>query len=605
MVSSRNAKYYLAAAVALITLFVYLPALQNDFVDWDDNDYVFENSHIRSLDMAFFRWAFLDFHSANWHPLTWLSHAIDYALWGLNPLGHHLTNIVLHAMSTFVVVILVVRLLETSRKKRTEPGPPDSFTEPSILLAAGVTGFLFGLHPVHVESVAWVAERKDVLCALFYLLSIFSYTGYVQALNGETSQQKAFSLFFRKQYLFCLAFVFLALLSKPMAVSLPFVFLILDWYPFNRIRSLGGGRSALVEKIPFVALSLATSLVIIAAQKAGGAVVSLQHVPLSLRALVAAKSPIVYLGKMVWPLDLSPFYPYPTHASLDSLAYILPIALFVGITLACLWRVRVNKVWLAAWGYYVVTLIPVLGIVQVGRQAMADRFTYLPSLGPFLIIGLVVAKVSRKADTWAKRGLIVKTMGATVLILMVVSLSYITFRQIGIWKNSMVLWNHVIAEEPGAPLAYVNRGMIFYKMGQIDRAIEDFSMAIVLDPRGSEAYLNRGMLYGKTGRIDKAIEDLEKAMALHPPHLVAYNTLVNMGAVYADAGLVDKAFDQFNRAILMDQDQAMAYDNRGMLYAITGDKERAALDFQKACDLGDSNGCIGLQGLSRGGVNFP
>jgi len=198
-------------------------------------------------------------------------------------------------MSTFVVVILVVRLLETSRKKRTEPGPPDSFTEPSILLAAGVTGFLFGLHPLHVESVAWVAERKDVLCALFYLLSIFSYTGYVQALNGETSQQKAFSLFFRKQYLFCLAFVFLALLSKPMAVSLPFVFLILDWYPFNRIRSLGGGRSALVEKIPFVALSLATSLVIIAAQKAGGAVVSLQHVPLSLRALVAAKSPIVYL----------------------------------------------------------------------------------------------------------------------------------------------------------------------------------------------------------------------------------------------------------------------------------------------------------------------
>ena len=207
MVSSRNAKYYLAAAVALITLFVYLPALQNDFVDWDDNDYVFENSHIRSLGMAFFRWAFFDFHSANWHPLTWLSHAIDYALWGLNPLGHHLTNIVLHAMSTFVVVILVVRLLETSEKKRTEPGPPDSFTEPSILLAAGVTGFLFGLHPLHVESVAWVAERKDVLCALFYLLSIFSYTGYVQALNGETSPQKAFSLFFRKQYLFCLAFV--------------------------------------------------------------------------------------------------------------------------------------------------------------------------------------------------------------------------------------------------------------------------------------------------------------------------------------------------------------------------------------------------------------
>jgi hypothetical protein len=215
-----NTEYYVAAAVALLTLLVYLPALQNEFVDWDDNVYIFDNPYIRSLDMAFFKWAFWGFHAANWHPLTWASHALDYAVWGLNPLGHHLTSISLHALNTFLVVALVTRLLDAYNTKQNRPALNDRM----VLIAAATTGLLFGLHPVHVESVAWVSERKDVLCALFFLLSLLSYLSYVSSNTQKT-------------YLLSLGFFVLALLSKPMAVTLPVVLLILDWYPYGRIRS--------------------------------------------------------------------------------------------------------------------------------------------------------------------------------------------------------------------------------------------------------------------------------------------------------------------------------------------------------------------------------
>jgi hypothetical protein len=185
-----STQYLLAASVAFLTLLVYLPALRNEFVYWDDNLYIFENPHIRSLDASFFRWAFFDFHASNWHPLTWISHAVDYALWALNPLGHHLTNIVLHAANTFLVVLLVMRLLEVLKERTTGKGLPEFLTDQTVLIAGVVTGLLFGLHPVHVESVAWVAERKDLLCALFFLLSIMAYVKYARGQGAGVRSQK-------------------------------------------------------------------------------------------------------------------------------------------------------------------------------------------------------------------------------------------------------------------------------------------------------------------------------------------------------------------------------------------------------------------------------
>ena len=271
MKRTTNIKYYLAGFVALVTFLIYLTALRNDFINWDDGPYVYENPHIRSLNAAFFKWAFFDFYESNWHPLTWVSHAVDYAIWGLNPLGHHLTNIILHTINAFIVVFLVIRLLEAWKERTTWNGPPSFLNERAALIAAGTTGLLFGLHPVHVESVAWVAERKDLLCALFFLLSIIAYTKYASGMDKEPVNSNKAPRFFNKNYLAALGLFILALLSKPMAVSLPVVLLVLDWFPFNRIRSGRTLWAAGVEKLPFIALSLVSSIITVLAQKAGGA----------------------------------------------------------------------------------------------------------------------------------------------------------------------------------------------------------------------------------------------------------------------------------------------------------------------------------------------
>jgi hypothetical protein len=241
----------IAALIALFTFLVFLPALWNGFVNWDDQEYVYENSFIRAIDARLFRAAFLEFHSANWHPLTWISHALDYRMWGLNAAGHHLTSIVLHACNTFLVVLLVLRLVETAGNP-SQRGLPGFSSDRAILLTGGVTGLLFGLHPLHVESVAWISERKDLLCALFFLITLMTYMKYVGGLNAGNVQRHGVSRFFHTHYLYAMGFYALALLSKPMAVSLPLVLLIVDWYPLNRISSLVTLKDVIIEKLPFL-----------------------------------------------------------------------------------------------------------------------------------------------------------------------------------------------------------------------------------------------------------------------------------------------------------------------------------------------------------------
>jgi hypothetical protein len=346
---TKNHTYYLAASVSLITFAVYLSTLHHEFVEWDDAQYVVENLPIRSIDWTLIRWAFSAFHAGNWHPLTWISHALDYALWGLDPLGHHLTNAILHAVNTFLVVFLIKELLLVSSRTAINAGRSEFLSERTILITAGTTGLLFGLHPLHVESVAWVAERKDLLCALFFLLSIIAYTKYASPLSGETSPEKQSSRSYSGHYLAAFGLFILALLSKPMAVTLPFVLLILDWYPFKRIRSLRTLWTVGIEKLPFIALSLLSSVLTVLAQRAGGAIVSMESVPLSTRMLVGVKSLMVYLGKMVWPLNLSPFYPYPIDASPMSWGYLVPIVLVIGITLLCAIMAKKQRLWLSVW----------------------------------------------------------------------------------------------------------------------------------------------------------------------------------------------------------------------------------------------------------------
>ncbi len=383
--NKRRGSYYLATVVALITLAVYLPALRNDFVNFDDPIHAYNNLNIRSLNLNFFKWAFTTFDSGIWHPLTWLSHGLDYAVWGLKPLGHHLTSIIIHALNTFLVVLLSIRLLDIRRKHSEDS---TFLNKQGMLIAGGVAGLLFGVHPLHVESVAWVAERKDVLCGMFYLLGILSYLEYAQTPSKNVS-----SWLFNRFYQLSFLFFVLALLSKPMAVSLPVVLLILEWYPLQRIRSFKTLQAAVVEKLPFFALCLISSLVALSAQKAAGAMIQLTDAPLASRALVSIKALMMYLWKMAIPFDLAPLYPYPRYVVLMSFEYLSLIALAGGITLVCIYMAQRQQLWLSLWSFYLITLLPVIGIVQVGSQSMADRYTYLPSLGPFLLIGIASGRI--------------------------------------------------------------------------------------------------------------------------------------------------------------------------------------------------------------------
>jgi regulator of sirC expression with transglutaminase-like and TPR domain len=648
----RHLSSFLSVPVFFLTFVVYLSALQNEFIQWDDDLYIFGNPHIRSLDAAFFKWAFFDFYAGNWHPLTWISHALDYAVWGLNPLGHHLTNIILHALNALVVVVLAAKLLESAvyvsrpsgEKYGTFPNDPGKRPDfpsgknsspikaappPSLkmrgrresydsageggdewgrekkdraltvhdshfsLIAAATAGLLFGLHPLHVESVAWASERKDLLCALFFLLSVTAYMKYPspslkggEVVDPLPSVEKGEGR--GKWYVLSLFLFILALLSKPMAVTLPVVLLILDWYPSGRIGTLRGLWTALAEKLPFFALSLGSAVLTVFAQGAGGAIKSIEFAPLSTRVLVGFKSLIAYLWKMIWPVDLIPFYPYPKEASPGSPEYLAAIALVLGITAACVVVAKKHRLWLSVWGYYVITLIPVLGIVQVGLQSMADRYTYLPSLGPFLLMGLFAAWAwARITEKWGRRA---TYLAVTAFVVAIISLSYLTFRQTGIWRDSIVLWSYVIEREPERVLlAYLNRGIAFEKTGQIDRAIEDYDRAIAIDPLYYEAYNNRGVLYGQEGKFDLAIEYFNKSIGINPDNEEAY---VDRGIAYALSGRHDRALEDFNRAIQLNQNSAEAYYNRGSLHLRTGDKDLALTDFQKACDLGKEDGCV-------------
>jgi hypothetical protein len=575
-------KYYLAASVSLITFSVYLASLRNDFVIWDDDTYVFDNPYIRSFDLSLFKWAFFDFYAANWHPLTWLSHALDYAVWGLDPWGHHLTNNILHAVNTFLVVLLVVKIMEVVSRGEAVPRPKRGrFTEsplqknPSIagmtnqfslatdtkavLIAAATTGLLFGLHPIHVESVAWVAERKDLLCALFFLLSIMMYMSYVSHKTLRT-------------YLFTFTFFTLALLSKPMAVSLPIILLMLDWYPLNRITSFKTCRTALLEKLPFIALSITSSILTILAQKTGGTMELMELVPLSARLLVASNALIAYLCKGVLPFNLTPYYPYPEKVLLLTLEYFLPLILVVGISATCIVFFKKQKVWLAVWVYYIVSLVPVLGIVQVGKQAMADRYTYLPGLGPFLIIGLIAAWGLTKAGAVKRWGLVLRLLSAVMAFSVFISISHLTIEQISIWRNTLSLWSYVIEKEPErVPIAYMNRGKVYYQMGQLNKAMEDYDKAVTLKPFDPNYYHNRGLIFAEMRQFDKAIADYDYALAL----------------------------DQ--RGVENFVGRPFCFLARGLAYLAIGQRGLAVSDLKRACELGNNIGCNELQVLLRTG----
>ncbi|NTW57718.1 MAG: tetratricopeptide repeat protein [Nitrospirae bacterium] len=591
-------KLFIACSVAVVTFIVFLPALQNGFItNWDDDAYVYENSFIRSPDMRLLKSAFCGFHAANWHPLTWLSHALDYALSGLNPRGHHLTNNILHALNTAVVVYLVMTLMAVFKRNEENTWASPSFIPDRMIgITGAVTGLLFGLHPLHVESVAWIAERKDVLCAFFFLLALLMYVGYADAAIGRGRP------FLNKRYLLSLGFFAPALMSKPMAVTLPFVLLIFDWYPFRRIRSLKTLRMASFEKLPFLVLSLITSILTIFAQKAGGAMKSIEAIPFASRLMVAAKSLIAYLVKMLVPANLVPYYPYPKDTSIFSFEYFVPMVLVVGITAACIVLKNRYGLLVSAWSYYMITLLPVLGIMQVGDQSMADRYTYLPSLGPFLVIGVIAGNFYEKGSISNRWGTLSKMAVLFVAMTTLVALSYVTRKQIGIWKNGIIFWNYVIEKEPErTSLARMNLGNAYSSNGQIDLAIEQYQIVLRLKPDDAKTHNNLGNAYSSKGFVDLAIGHYQTALRLKPDDAKIHN---NLGNAYSSKGLLDMAIEQYRIALRLKPEYAEAYYHLGNAYLSKGlvdlaiEQYRMALRLQSDYAVAYNN--LGAAYLSKG-----
>jgi hypothetical protein len=357
-------------------------------------------------------------------------------------MGHHLTSIILHGLNTFLVVIICFLFIDYGKKNKETTFLQDNkegFLN-TALIGAVLTGLFFGLHPLHVESVAWVSERKDVLCAFFYLLSILMYVQYVKS---RTQRKKLYSL--------CILLFILSLMSKPMAVSFPFVLIILDVYPFQRLsfkHALTTERFVLLEKVPFILLSALSSILTIAAQQTGGGLKSLVLHPLEDRSLVALRAFGFYLYKIFWPTGLVPLYPYPLEISFLNAQVMASFIVVTAITVMCILQWKTRKVFAATWTYYVVTLFPVLGIVQVGSQAAADRYMYLPSLGPFLLIALACVVLYEKGAAKKRSPRLIKVCGLFLCLLITCILSYLSIQQIQTWKNSAILWKTEIEQFP-------------------------------------------------------------------------------------------------------------------------------------------------------------
>ena len=507
----KDMKIWAGALLAGLTTFVvFLPALRNGFLELDDVGYIVDNRHIAALNGNTVVWSFTHFYEANWHPLTMLSLALDRQLWGENPFGFHLTNIVLHSATVFLSCFLFASLLE---KSSTERGAAERRGRDRNLVAAGsvAAALFFGLHPLRVESVVWASERKDVLCIFFVTASLWWHLRYVERRSARP--ERGFPAF--GAYWMTLVSASLALLSKPVAVSLPLVLLIVDWYPLARITGRDSFRGALTEKAPLLLMAAGSALLTISAQHEPMSL--LAGLTLSSRLLIACKAAIFYLWKTVWPASLAPYYPHPGNVAETAAAEYLPYAAGVVALSAAAVVSRGRRVWPASWLYFLVTLAPMLGIVQTGGQWMADRYSYLPSLGLSLLWGAGVTSLIRRMRKKGHPAIAALVIG--VAASQVVCYAVATERLIPVWRSTETVATREIGLFPHqAGAAYDARARYRFKAGEYAEALEDIDEALAIARRRgfAEKYsglsMTRAGILVRLGRLQEALDAADWAI---------------------------------------------------------------------------------------------
>ena len=575
-------------ALGLITLALYLPAVRHGFVEYDDQQYVTDNPHVQAgLSGDGVKWAF-GFHAGNWHPLAWLSHMLDCQLFGARVGGHHLTSILLHTASTLLLFLVLHRMT-------------------GALWRSAAVAALFAWHPLHVESVAWVSERKDVLCAFFWMLTLWCYA---KCVTPDTKPAVSrFTFHVSRYYWLSLLFFALALMAKPMAVTLPFVLLLLDYWPLSRIQNskfkIQNFLTLMVEKIPFFAGSIGVCLLTLHAQQI--AIVSTAGLTLPQRFAHTLAAYNHYFWAMFWPRGLAVYYPYVINLPLATV--ILSGTVVALITLLAAKYFRSRPWFIVGWLWFLGTLVPVIGLVQVGDQAWADRYTYLP------LIGLFVAVVWLAAE-FMKNQIVLRTCAVTAGVAMLTATSL----QLRHWKNTWTLFDHAnkvthenymaitvlasqlakqgkldeavalyhtaLSYQPTFPETHFFLGNAFDQLGQPDEAVAEYEKALWFKPMQEQTHIFLGIVLGKQKKYAEAITHYEAALVINPESAVTHN---NLARIFHTQGRLDDASEHYSAALKLDPKLALAHNNLGILLLQKNNLADGTVQLREALRLNPTN----------------
>jgi len=571
--------------LSLAVIATFWQVRNHAFIHLDDGEYITDNIHVHTgLSWDNITWAFTSTHAANWHPLTWLSHMLDCELFGLNPKGHHLNSVLFHLLNSLLLFLLLKRMTGT-------------------LWRSGFVAALFALHPLHVESVAWVAERKDVLSTFFLFLTLLSYIWYVERPG-----------FYR--YLFIILFFTLGLMAKPMLVTLPFALLLLDYWPLERIQLGQSGIShaaqshpsiitknlraqafsLLLEKTPFFVLAAVSSLVTFLVQRSGGAVGGLEIYPFNIRIANALLSYLLYIIKMIWPQNLAVFYPHPGQSLPMWQAAGAGLLLLV-ISIAFIRAGRRYPYLPVGWLWYVGTLVPVIGLVQVGAQAMADRYTYVPLIGLFIMIAWGVPDL---LGGW-RYGKPALALAATSLLSALIVCSSL---QVSHWENSLTLFDHSLRATSKNSQIHNNLGNVLTQKGKLQEAIAHYTEALEISPNYAEAHINLGVVLAEQGRLEEAIKHYSVALQLKPNSSELHN---NLGVALFRLGDIPGAISSYFAAVKLKPDYAEAHNNLGNALAQLEKLVEAEVHYSKAlkirADYPEAHNNLGVALARQGRLN--
>lgn len=544
---TRTWDWIIISLIALITFLLFSPAIRYDFVNWDDPVNITENRNVSELNANNIRNIFIESVIGGYNPLSTLSFAVEKHFFGLDPKAYHANNILLHVLCTMLVFLLIRRL---------------GFS----LLVAAIVALMFGIHPMRVESVAWATERKDVLYSLFFLLSALSYISYYKS--------RKLVLYFASLLLFILS-----LLSKIQAVSLPLVLILIDYYFENKF-----SLKQLLNKAPYFLLSLITGLLGIFFLTKQGSLETDSILPFFQRFFIGSFSLLVYIVKTIVPWEMSPIYPFPAKLSWMHFAS-LPVALGLAFLI---WKMkRHRKTVVFGFLFFLVNIAFVLQVVGAGQGYLADRFTYLPYIGLFLIIAYLLEKASTgnlKIPIFIATGIFIIILGS------------LTAKQLAVWENSKTLFTQVIKEYPKVSVAHNNLGKFYRENNEYDKAIKSYTRAINLAPGKHIAYCNRGKAFLDIGKTEEGLADFNKCLSIEPDYAEALN---NRGAALASKGLYEEAMADLDRALILDPDYPSAYSNRALAYYKNLEYEKAVSDISRFLELKpDDPDLINLRGLS-------